>query len=146
MTLYDLQSIAAVMLPILVSIGGAIYSFFASRRKADDARLDALTKRLDAAEMGLAAAGHNATALASVDAALDAHEKRLIAMEGEFKHLPGRQDVSDLKLAISELSGTVGRLEEQLKGSVGRLDEQVGSIGRTVHRIDDWLREEGKRS
>jgi predicted nucleic acid-binding Zn-ribbon protein len=136
-----MMNILAVAGPIGISIAGAIYSFFASRSKAADARLDTMTKRLDDAELKLTAAAHNATALQAIDVVLDSHEKRLLAMEGEFKHLPAREDVSDLKLAISELSGTVGRLEAQVKGSVDRLDEQVGSIGRTVHRIDDYLRE-----
>lgn len=144
--MYDLLNILGIAGPIAISVAGAIYSYFASRRQADEKKLVALGERMEKADLQLTAAAYNTTALTTLDVTVDQHEKRLLQLEGELKHMPGKQDVSDLKLAISELSGTVGRLEEQLKGSVGRLDEAVGSIGRTVHRIDDYLREEGKRS
>ncbi|MCK3776456.1 hypothetical protein MZK49_06905 [Ensifer sesbaniae] len=46
------------------------------------------------------------------------------------KHLPDKDTVMELKLALAEL-----------KGTVSTLGETVGSVSRTVHRIDDYLRQ-----
>lgn len=62
------------------------------------------------------------------------HDRRIQSVESELKHLPDKDTVTELKLAIAEL-----------KGTVGRLDEQLGSVGRTVHRIDDYLRKDDKK-
>jgi hypothetical protein len=140
MDFYALQQIATVV-GVIAPVAGAIYTWFATRNASQRKEIETIVKRLDAAVLGLQAAGTNAHAMLNIDRILAEHEKRLLGIEGEMKHLPAGKDVADLKLAISELSGTVGRLEEQLKGTAARLDEQVGSIGRTVHRIDDYLRE-----
>lgn len=68
----------------------------------------------------------------ALDKAVDDHDRRIQALEGEMKHLPDQQSVVDLKLALSDLRGTVNTLAES-----------VGSVGRTVHRIDDYLRQDG---
>jgi len=72
----------------------------------------------------------NAEHLKGVDRTLTNHDKRLSHIETEMTHLPAKDDVTELKLSLAELRGTVGRL-----------DETVSSVGRTVHRIDDYLRE-----
>lgn len=133
--MYDLIGIINSLMPIVLPVAGAIYTFFSTRSKANDARLDDLTKRLDKAELELTAAGHNANALATIDHALVDHDKRLMTVEGELRHLPSAEHVNDLKLEISKLAGLVGRLEEQM-----------ASVSRTTHRIDDWLREGGGKS
>lgn len=58
---------------------------------------------------------------------------RVQSLESEMKHLPDKDSVVELKLAMAEL-----------KGTVGRLDESLGSVQRTVLRIDDWLRQDRK--
>ena len=55
---------------------------------------------------------------------------RIQAVETELKHLPDKDTVNELKLSLVEL-----------KGTVSTLSESMGSVSRTVHRIDDWLRE-----
>jgi hypothetical protein len=85
-------------------------SFFSSGEKA-------LDKRLETAEKTL------------ID-----HDRRVQKMENELAHLPDKDTVLDLKLALAEL-----------KGTVSTLGETVGSVSRTVHRIDDFLRQEGKK-
>jgi predicted nucleic acid-binding Zn-ribbon protein len=132
---YDLLGIITTAMPIVLPLAGAIYTFFASRSKANDDRLDALTKRLDKAELELTAAGHNANALASINTTLVDHDRRLMSVENELKHLPSAEHVNDLKLEISKLAGLVGRLEEQM-----------ASVSRTTHRIDDYLRETGGKA
>lgn len=131
--MYDLLGIINTFMPIVLPAAGAAYSFFVSRSKANDARLDALTKRLEKAELALAGAGHNATALASISTTLVDHDKRIMGVESELRHLPSAEHVNELKLEITRLAGLVGRLEEQM-----------ASVSRTTHRIDDYLREGGK--
>lgn len=61
------------------------------------------------------------------------HDRRIQSTEGELKHLPDKDTVTEIRLAMVEL-----------KGTVVTLGESVSSISRTVHRIDDYLRNEGK--
>lgn len=61
------------------------------------------------------------------------HDRRIQALEGELKHLPDKDTVTDLKIALAEL-----------RGIVATMGETVGSVSRTVHRIDDYLREREK--
>lgn len=74
----------------------------------------------------------NAEAIQTMVKTLTAHDGRLQQLELELKHLPTQDSVMELKLAMTEL-----------KGTMGRMDEQIGSVGRTVHRIDDYLRSKG---
>jgi hypothetical protein len=60
-------------------------------------------------------------------------DRRTQACEAELKHAPDKDTVTDLKIAMAEL-----------RGVVATLGETVGSVSRTVHRIDDFLREGGK--
>lgn len=75
----------------------------------------------------------NAEKIKKLEEKLTDHDRRIQKVEGELQHLPSKDTVNELKLAIAEL-----------KGTVGTLGETVGSVSRTVHRIDDYLRQEGK--
>tara|TARA_R110002020_G_scaffold34066_35_gene103973 strand:- start:9181 stop:9528 length:348 start_codon:yes stop_codon:yes gene_type:complete len=68
--------------------------------------------------------------LETSDKKLIEHDRRIQAVEAELKHLPDKDTVNDLKLSLVEL-----------KGTVSAMSESMGSVSRTVHRIDDWLRE-----
>ena len=94
---------------LAISVGGFIYAWITSRSKVNEEHLK------------------------SVDTTLANHALRIQAIEGELKHLPAKDDVTDLKLALAELGGTVGRLDESLNG-----------ISRTVRRVEDFLMKEGK--
>lgn len=94
---------------LAISVGGFIYAWLTSRSNV------------------------NTEHLKSVDTTLGDHALRIQAIEGELKHLPAKDDVNDLKLALAQLGGTVGRLDESLNG-----------ISRTVRRVEDFLMKEGK--
>lgn len=66
-----------------------------------------------------------------IDDDLAEHDRRIQSVEAELKHLPDKDSVVELKISLTEL-----------KGNVNTLSESMGSIARTVHRIDDWLRQE----
>lgn len=67
--------------------------------------------------------------LVKLEAITDEHEKRIMAIESEMRHLPDKEMVNEIKLAIAEL-----------KGSVGTLGERVGGMARIVNVIDETLR------
>lgn len=94
---------------VVISIGGTIYAWLQSRSK------------------------NNAEHLKVHDEKLVDHASRIQAIEGELKHLPAKDDVNDLKLALAQLGGTVGRLDESLNG-----------VSRTIRRVEDYLMKEPK--
>jgi predicted nucleic acid-binding Zn-ribbon protein len=127
--MYDLLQLVGPLLSILGPAAGAVYTWLATRQAAARKEIEALTTRLDEAELKLLNAGHNSMALADVGTKLADHDRRLLSMENEFKHLPAREDISELKLAISELKGTVKAMGAELTG-----------FGRVVANIDTYLR------
>lgn len=61
---------------------------------------------------------------------IDLVEDRQIALEGEFKHLPTKDDIHVLRVQLADLLGKINRQESE-----------IGNVVRTVNRIDDYLRE-----
>ncbi|MDF1778752.1 MAG: DUF2730 family protein [Rhizobiaceae bacterium] len=92
-----------------ISLGGTIYAWMTSRSKV------------------------NAEHLRSVDVELAEHGRAIQAIEGELKHIPAKDDVTELKIAMAEI-----------KGSVAVFNEGMGTLSRTVRRIEEFLMKEGK--
>lgn len=61
------------------------------------------------------------------------HDRRIQRNEDALPHLPSKDSVNELKLAIVEMAGKMSAQAETL-----------GSVSRTVHRIDDYLRQKGE--
>jgi len=97
------------LIALAVSLGGTIYAWMTSRSKV------------------------NAEHLKTVDTALSEHGKAIQAIEGELKHMPAKDDVTELKISMAEI-----------KGSVAVFSEGMGSLSRTVRRIEEYLMKEGK--
>jgi uncharacterized protein HemX len=91
----------------VIAIGSAVYTWLTSRSKV------------------------NTEHLAAVDRTLADHGARIATVEQEVRHLPAKDDVHELKLALAKLDGTVGRL-----------DESLGAVKRSVDRMDTYLRRE----
>lgn len=53
---------------------------------------------------------------------------RTQSLESEMKHLPDAKAVMEMRLAIAELSGKIGRMEESQSG-----------VARTVNRVEEFL-------
>ncbi len=70
---------------------------------------------------------------AELDARLDLHGERLQAIEGELRHLPDKDGVNALRVAIAEL-----------QGAVGKIDTSVSQLRPTVQRIEDFLLKSAK--
>lgn len=60
------------------------------------------------------------------------HERRIQAIEGELKHMPSKDDITNLRLQLTELNGRMGTF-----------DAELASIARTARRIEDYLVKEG---
>lgn len=103
--LKDLLGAAALVISLLTSV----YAWITSKAKA------------------------NGEHLKTVDAKLIDLDRRVQAMESELKHLPDKDDVNELKLALAELRGTVSTLNESLSG-----------VSRTVRRVEGFLMKEGE--
>ncbi|WEK00610.1 MAG: DUF2730 family protein [Candidatus Sphingomonas phytovorans] len=56
------------------------------------------------------------------------HERRLMTIEGDLKHLPNKEDVTALRLGLSEMNGKLNTAESELS-----------AVARTVRRIEDHL-------
>lgn len=104
------------LIAVMISVGVFVHSWLTSGSKTNATALAEQKKQTGAA---LEAHGKKLTD----------HDRRIQSVEAEMKHLPDKDTVLELKLAIAEL-----------KTTVAVMGESMGSIGRTVHRIDDYLR------
>lgn len=64
---------------------------------------------------------------------VDRCEQRVTGLETELRHVPGKEDVHELKLAMVEL-----------KGQMDVLIERVGPIKKIAERMQESLVEHGK--
>jgi Protein of unknown function (DUF2730) len=71
----------------------------------------------------------NAEAIGSAVSKLTEHDRRIQSLENELRHLPSKEAVHELKVAIVELQGTVKAQNVQLE-----------AVGRSVANIDGYLR------
>jgi len=95
----------------VVALSSALYTWLTSRSKANADTIEALK---------------------------DEHttlRERVQKLESEIIHLPDKDSVHRLELHVTEMSGSIGRIEEQFKG-----------VSRTVNRIDDFLMKAGGRT
>lgn len=101
----------------VIALLGHLKTFTSSGERALEKRIDSLEKEK---MPGLEKTAVN-------------HDRRIQRVEDELKHLPDKDTVVELRLALTEL-----------KGTVNTLGETVGSVSRTVHRIDDYLRQKAE--
>lgn len=95
----------AGLLGTVLAIGAMFYSWLTSQSKANSNRLNDVEKKINT------------------------HETILTKMENEFRHLPDKDMVTDLKIEITRLAGTVSTL-----------GEKVGGMDRAVRKMDTYLR------
>lgn len=95
---------------ILISLGGIVYAWVTSRSRV------------------------NAEHLILVDEKIAEHRSRLERIETTLSHTPAKDDITEIKLAMAELHGKFGRLDENLIG-----------VTRAVRRMEDYLVQERKQ-
>lgn len=76
-----------------------------------------------------ARAKDNSKKLTAIEEIVVEQQRRIQTIEGELRHLPDKDSVVDLKIAMAKIEGAVEALTERL-----------GGMGATVTRIDDYLR------
>lgn len=103
------------IIALLISIGSALWAWLG--RSGRELR-ERITKVRAAGEAADKALGDE----------LDIHDRRIQLIESELKHLPSKEDVADLKLAMTEMNG-------KLKVS----ENELSSVGRTVRRIEEHM-------
>ncbi len=96
-------------LALFISLGTSIHAFFTSGAKQIGAQLKTAEKTLIE------------------------HDRRIQTIESDLKHLPDAQDVTEMKLAMSEL-----------RGAMNVQAEVMGSVARTVQRLEGYLLEKNK--
>jgi hypothetical protein len=106
-TLKDLASVAG----FLLAIATAVYTFFATRRAKVDERFKAGSDRMDR------------------------HELRLHALEQTVQGLPSREDIHKIELSMSNIAGTMGRMEAVMEGNA-QIMQRLETI---VTRHEDHL-------
>lgn len=92
-----------------LAIGAIIYAWLMSRSEKNTGRLTAL------------------------EGVVASHAKCLDRIEVELKHLPTKDEVNELKLSISAMSGELKALRATMQ-----------PMGETIRRIDDYLHEMNK--
>jgi len=107
MSVGELKDWAGV-LAFLVSIGTMLFAFVTSKSRANEKTLENVNDRLDR------------------------HSNRIQTIENELKHMPAKDDVMQLKLDLSELKGTVGKLGEGMSG-----------MSKTITRVEEFLLNKG---
>lgn len=117
MTPAEISQYLGLALAIIALLGHA-KGYFSSGEKTLIARVGdfekKMTARVDKAETKLVE-----------------YDRRIQALEGDFKHLPSKDDIHSLVLAV-----------EIIKGELGKMGATYDGVNRTVRRIEDFLLEE----
>lgn len=104
---------------------GLLKGYFSSGEKTIAADLKKIREE-DLKEVKEKQAGH--------ETKLTDHDRRIQQTENELRHLPSKDDITNLSLSLADLKGTVGILAKSFEG-----------VSSTVHNIDTWLREKGDK-
>lgn len=96
-----------------LSIAAMIYAFFVNRRKDVDERFLEGSKRMDR------------------------HEKRLSTLEMTVNSMPGKDDMHNLEMLLSEMGGDMKAMRATMKG----MSESLTRTESIVSRHEDHLRE-----
>ena len=117
MTTAEMSQYLGLALAIIALLGHA-KGYFSSGEKTLTTQVDQLrtnmTARVDKAETKLVE-----------------YDRRIQALEGDFKHLPSKDDIHALVLAV-----------EIIKGELGKMGATYDGVNRTVRRIEEYLLEE----
>lgn len=72
---------------------------------------------------------HTADTVKEHDHKLAEHDRRIQSVESEMQHLPSKDEVHQLGVALTEI-----------RGKLETVDNEMSSMSRTVNRIDEYLR------
>lgn len=89
---------------LVVSLSGIVYAWLTSRSKDNTMRIEV------------------------IESTQTEHGKEILSIQSELKHMPNKDDVNELKLQMSGMEGSLGRVSENLK-----------SMSSTVNRVEEYL-------
>lgn len=73
----------------------------------------------------------NSEKLKKAETKLVEYDRRIQALEGDFKHLPSKDDIHGLMLSV-----------EVIRGELGKMSETHDGVKRAVSRIEGYLLDE----
>lgn len=78
--------------------------------------------------------------LKSIGAAVARTAGDLVLLGKDLKALPSSEDIAEIKLSISEIEGDY----KEIRANVGNMKDHIGSIGKSVDRIEDYMMQAAK--
>ena len=114
---------------ILLSIGTAIGTWFVTRRKGVDARIDAVETRLDERTDA------NRERIDGSERRQDRMDTRLVHLEQTVSDMPSREDIHKVELQLSGMTGSLSRIEAVMAGN----NEIMKRLETIVSRHEDHL-------
>ncbi|RWC58906.1 DUF2730 family protein [Mesorhizobium sp.] len=102
----------AGLIAILISIGGVLYGWLTSGSSKALKDLAALREEIDADADVLAK--ERRVSDAAIVGRFQMAEERLIKLESDFQHLPEREQVHRIELAVEKLSGSLAAMSERI--------------------------------
>lgn len=100
-------------LAVVFSIGGIIYSWLTRRSKENTETIKELAESLS-------------ERLKGIEKKLIADDRRIQHLEDDFKHLPTKEQISELKVALAQVSTTVDNTNKM----IARLEEDIRATGK----------------
>lgn len=105
---------------VVIALTAILFTALSNRARATKDTMDALDKRLTAADDDL-------------DHRLAGVERSLGRLETDFAHLPDKDTVHDLRLAVADLRRDIAVIAESVK-----------PVAAIAARMQDWMLEHGK--
>ncbi|TPJ83859.1 DUF2730 family protein [Mesorhizobium sp. B2-6-3] len=102
----------AGLIAVLISVGSVIYGWLTSG--SSKALKDVAALRLEIEEDADELAKERRTTDAAIVGRFQMAEERLIKLESDFQHLPEREQVHRIELAVEKLSGSLAAMSERI--------------------------------
>lgn len=129
----------AGLVSILLSIGAVIYAWLTAGSK--QAKDDIAALNVDIKADRERAEEARALQANRINEALQSIEDRLLRVESDLTHLPGRDQWHGLQLAIERLTGKMETLDMRMTGRMDTLDERLKPVQASSARIVNILLE-----
>lgn len=70
-------------------------------------------------------------------------EKRLLKIERDLDHMPGRDHAHNMEIGLEKLIGRMEAMDQRLTGRIETLDERLKPVAATSARLQHYLMEQG---
>tara|TARA_A100001391_G_scaffold50885_1_gene30964 strand:- start:41460 stop:41861 length:402 start_codon:yes stop_codon:yes gene_type:complete len=118
---------------LAINLAVTVWNIVTSGSKKNGQKIDALEKSLNRTLNDQAAKADER--LDKLETRTGSQDKRIALVEQEMRHLPTKDQVSDLRNSITQLEGTIKEIGASLNATA-----------HTVSRIDTYLRKDDSKS